>query len=451
MAIKIIESEKKISFNRPFDLKRFLAQKVYTPPLLFDPAPENIAALIDKHRNELGYDGDPYHPKKPGGFIYQSFVYAAKVVEQREQLFRILLSSNPDKKHEVWKRVIVEKAPMNMFMNTDNLDIDVLTFIPCFQIIHRPEEVENQNWVCRIGVPSHEVGVPKPLRYQVFEAQSLKSALEYAYRTFKEYRDREAEILGGILSRKYVQIPKNSLHAFAATQIKNHPEHEVYFTGGNPMVLRRVDPHQQYIVMVLDENDLDNAVTIPFEASTPMQAVRKAEVVRSLFQFDNELECPDGASIEILYAYLDLYSYSEASIYQGSKVSISGKTLVDYEAVCFMGNEKPLIVLFASRDGVEPITGNIVALVLSGSIAEFQQKLDPSLQLIARFPKPSLKQITNPLPQGQINLHPLGWITGSDGAFHVIKVSGKTAKPVDTFKRMPFDNHLTVAGMAFSI
>jgi len=449
MAVEMVDSWDKIHFPNPFVLKKFCEENLYVPPLLFDPSPAGVAALIDKHRDELGYSGDPYHPRKADGFIYKTFCLAAKVLEQRKELFSILFSetcpeTSPHK--EIWTAFHIQKRLFWMPMNVDNQEMDTISFVPAFQILASPDE-NDSGWLCRVGVPGGEVGLKTPLPYYTFRADNLKAALEYGYQKFQELRDQEEALLNQILQRKYSEIPKSLTAYYAAYNIKNLPEHEYYFVGNNPMMIARIDPHSQYALTALDAKDAGLSFTIAFEASTPLQAVLKAQAFSQLAHLDNELEFPEVFPSDKLYALMDFAGMDAVDLYSGESVQLFKTHLTGFQ-VYHLYSQRGDSLLVVTKDTVQPapIKNKVFAFVFDGAPDAFCGRLQARLKHLTRFVR---KPCENAPDKAHLSFK--GFLVLENDIVQVIRVKNKKMKVVDRVLCPDDEPLMSLVGLALLI
>lgn len=407
------ENVKKISLINPVTMKRAMQNmNVFRVPSLIDPqlSPED---LLYKHRKTLDYRGNPYKARDKEGYIFRQFILVAETVEQQAHLYNALddavaLSEKPERYHEVWNAVMVEKRPTYLFASVKQTEIDMQTFLPVWKVLETKEENEKGQFLIRVGVPAEEIGMDKPLPFIEFYAPTMRDGMKAAYEFFLKLRMNEEKMFSELLNEgsKKVTFSSHLVYLSRILQSRENKNKIVYYLGQDIMALVRVDPHREYLLAVRKRMPNTEGAgytyidyNLYFEAARPINAVMAVEFYRRQMRLVTIPRFPPNREDSVMPAMVGYYRAKAANEYAAKNVTVNKRLTLpeaqvyEFIALAAIGKEDDdeegeatgaaraqtaLTVVVPVREEEEELTENEMpfAYIFTGSVKQLSTKFN---------------------------------------------------------------------------
>lgn len=265
---------------RKLDAKRInevcLELDVFLLPRLVEET--DLAQILDRQKERLEYDQDPFNPRKPDGFIYRSHLSYAEIFENQDRLIACVADA-PGTLSEGQQQVrqhLIEKhrwiyLPIRTLQATQSSDYQ--SFVPVLRLL--PEQSGDQPRF-QFGYTADDM----PMPVMVFEAASIQTGLIFAYELMGHLWEREQVFFKHVLRKLGQRTAWTPEMLYYGNQLVQ--QQTVRFIHGQDQItLRRVDPHSRYLLTVDQVIDTPTGAEEDYqrllmEAADPYAAMRSA-------------------------------------------------------------------------------------------------------------------------------------------------------------------------------
>jgi len=433
MPIAVLEQSNNLYFPNPFELEAAEESiKTSYPPVLFANDKKSVAALVKKYIRQAGIPEDAITPK---------VIYDAKAREQTRLLLEAVnddlpLAKKSPLQQEIWKEVVENKRPMYLFPNVGGKDLDTMTFVPVWQVRHEENDIET-NWVCRVGVPGHEIAFTKSLQYCEFICGNLADGLEYAYKLFNLMREEERSFFVKKVSEYGKHINKEMSWFVGGELLKQTGK--VAYAGEDPLVIEMGEDGEYMLVLLKSSGGHWEEIRFPFEADSPFHAVEVAEAYAHLVSLNNHIVLPEDAESTMNQAMLDVHHCGRMRLFEAERVRFAKQIFDHVHLYEFDTEAGKLLVMRPPRGEIFEGVGKYYAFVFANSVEDFSRVYCAGREL------PQLNEWLNPdfpwhQPQDDLPINLTGYLSIENHAVTVEKIvnSGqKKTKPVVTVNVVP--------------
>lgn len=262
--------------------------------------PESVSdeELVRKYQDTIAYDGN-----FKDGYIYNSAVTAARLIEQQRLLFEALKPSSQKTPEQVdlIANIFVNQVFLYLRSKAAGDQGISISYFPVYRFLGFDEgQVVAQFGFSKADFPPDALADfkldPKlDLPHVVYRAENARKSLQYAYALAKEFQDVEDEIINAMLDSYYEKFKLTPEDLLLARQLQQ--EGEINFIGTDFGSIKHIDPHEGFVAIahrayIQDETDEMNHLQMAVRydsrhrGKTPLAMYETAMIyARVLFQY----------------------------------------------------------------------------------------------------------------------------------------------------------------------
>lgn len=347
---------------------------VLTIPYLVEEA--DLVKLLDKHKESLGYTQDPHKPRKPNGFVYQSHLSFAEVIEQQSlflDTFEKPASELTPQQQVMYREFVQNNRWLYLPITTLRATVacDSQTFFPAVQLLS--DTSQDSLYTFQFGYTCETFEMPTC----IYQTRTIKDGVLTAYDLMEICQSRELAFFSSILGSMKGTVALTPDMIYYGYRLAKYET--VLFVGSKmTLALTKADPHQRYLFQALkaEQGDEPPANTdkevVLFEASNNVMAVQYTASYVQRRQMDCFLLPTLVSTEEIADTLADFHGFSTHKITEITrtvKPYILNKRLMfnGLSVLQFTARNGNIYTIYAARQHKVDDTDQIIGFVCQGS------------------------------------------------------------------------------------